>query len=180
MRGLTRNQLVLILVAVVLVAVSVVFVVLWLQAQSYQAAVIRDIEKTQANIARMSVDYDIDRLSRELAALEADLAEAPIPTEVDNVEVFDDIHEAAVKAKVDYDYEYKDKPVTIGDTGYTAMTFEIVTSGSLKKMIKFLSLLEDLRETDYNTLRITDIELDLDESDTWDVQFDIEIIVQGG
>ena len=179
MRGLTRNQLLLVLAAVALLAVSVVFVAFYFQAVSHKSAVASDIERTQANIERMSWDNDVDRLARELAPLQRDLAEAPIPTEVDNVEVFDDIHEAAVRAKLDYDYEYKGaKSVTIAGTRYRAMTFEIDTSGSLTRLIKFLGLLEDLRDTDYDTLRITDVELDLS-GDVWDMEFDIEIIIQG-
>ncbi|MBE0415120.1 MAG: hypothetical protein IBX36_01065 [Dehalococcoidia bacterium] len=180
MRGLSRLQLILILGVVALVAVNIVLVVFYFQAESHQAAVASDIEETQASIARMSVNYDIDRLAAELVLLQGELAKAPIPTTVDNVEVYDAIHLAAVKARVNYDYEYKTKSVTIGQTRYTAMTFEIDTSGTLLRIIRFLGLLEDLRETDYNTLRITDINLDLSAPDTWHVEFTIEIIVQGG
>jgi len=181
MRGLTRNQLPLILAAVALLAVSLVFVVLYSQAESHQAAVATDITRTEANIARMSVDYDIDRLTAELALLQTELAKAPIPTTVDNVAVFQDVHEAAVKARVEYSYDYENKPLTIGTTRYTAMTFDIETSVPVRigRIVNFLSLLEDLRETDYNTLRITDISLTLSEADTWDVEFTIQIIVQG-
>jgi len=183
-RGLTRNQLLLVLAAVALLAVTVVFGVFYYQAVSHKAAVASDIEETQANIDRMmssdrQLTHDVDLLQRMLAPLQRDLAEAPIPTEVDNVEVFDDIHEAAVRAKLDYDYEYKGaKSITIAGTRYQAMTFEIDTSGSLTRLIKFLGLLEDLRDTDYDTLRITNVELDLS-GDVWGMEFDIEIIIQG-
>ena len=180
MRGLTRNQLLLTLAAVVLLVVGIVFVVLYFQAGSHQAAVAEDIDKTEANIARMTVDYDIDRLAAELALLQTDLADAPIPTTVDNVAVFQDVHEAAVTAKVEYDYEYNDKPIKIGNTPYTAMTFDIDTSGTLVRIIRFLGLLEDMSESDYPTLRITGIELGLGASEIWDVSFTIQIIVQGG
>jgi len=56
------------------------------------------------------------------------------------------------------------------------MTFEITSSGSLTRVIKFLGLLEEL---DYDTLRITGVELNLGASDTWGVEFNIEIIIQG-
>jgi len=175
--GLTRNQLLLVLAAVAMLVVSIVFGVFYYQAVSHKAAVARDIEQTEEGIARMSWDNDVDRLARELAPLITQLAEADIPTTVDNVEVFDDIHMAAVSAKLDYDYEFKGtKSVTIAGTPYQAMTFEIETSGSLTRTIKFLGLLEEL---DYDTLRITDVELDLGAADTWDVDFNIEIIIQG-
>jgi len=180
MKGLSRVQLILILLLVALVAVNAVLVVLYTQAEAHQANVAEDIERTEASIVFMSYEYDIDRLTAELALLDADLADAPIPKTVNNVEVYDDIHEAAVKAKVTYDYEYQDKSVTLGQTRYTAMTFEIDTSGTLLRIVRFLSLLEGLRETDYPTLRITNVELDLSEAETWDVAFKIEIIVQGG
>lgn len=177
MRRITRNQLVLVLAIVALLVVSVVFGVFYYQSVSHKAAVARDIEETEANIERMSWDNDVDRLSRELAPLQSQLAEAPIPITEDNVEVFDDIHEAGVKAKLDYDYEYKGaKSVTISGTRYYAMTFEITSSGSLTRVIKFLGLLEEL---DYDTLRITGVELNLGASDTWGVEFNIEIIIQG-
>jgi|GEM_PF-4883497 len=179
MRGLTRNQLVLVLAIVVLLIVGVVFGVFYYQAVSYKAAVAKDIEQTEANIERMSWDNDVDRLSRELAPLQSQLAEAPIPITVDNVAVFDAIHLAAVKAKVEYDYGYDNKSLTIAGTRYTAMTIEIDTSGTTRQIIRFLDELEKLRESDYDTLRITDIELNLRASDTWSVEFNIEIIIQG-
>lgn len=181
MRGLTRNQLILIVAAAVLVIGNILLLVFNIQAQGYRAALDLTIQEVEESIAWMTLHYDIDQLENQLAAAQQDRAEAPVPLsdDIDNPEVYDFIFEAAAGAKVhnDYDYEYKGiDQVVINGHEYQVFAWEITVTAKLSRIIEFIGLLEEGGQ--YDTLRITNIDFELQEGDIWEAVFDIEIVVQ--
>lgn len=183
MKKFSRTQLILIGATVALLVVNIILAMGYLGAVSRKADLESDIETKEAQIAVMEELYNIDALNRQLAEAERRLAEeAPFPQEVSSINVADSIVDAKREAGITC-FEFTRGSVsttTIGGNTYQVMPYaiDITQPESLSRMIKFLRLIEELREeAQYKTLKIDDIELRFSE-EGWNLGFDIEIIIQ--
>jgi len=175
----SRLQLILIVAVVVLLVVSVFLAMGYFSAVSTKADLEKEIEWREIQISSLEGLYNIGALKSKLAEAERKLAEeAPFPEEIDNLEFLEHIINAVQEAGIG-GYSYTPTGVgTVGIGGRTykanSYTIELNSDEQLRRLIKFLKLIEELP---YNTLEINDITLSTG-GEAWGLNFDIEIITQ--
>ncbi len=186
MKKLSRTQLILIAAIVALLVVNVIFATGYLGAVSRKADLESDIEDKEAQIASMQVLYNIDALNRQLAEAERQLAEeAPFPQEIKTTDMARSIDETARQADITC-YQFNPGAVsttTVGGNTYSVKPYAIAVTKPpgerLSRIINFLRLIEELREEQYKTLKINNIELtDYAKEGIWNLEFNIEVIIR--
>jgi len=179
-KKLSRLQLILIVAVVVLLVVSVFLAMGYFSAVSTKADLEKEIERTETQIALLEGRYNIGALERELAEVQRKLAEeSPFPPEIDNLELLEHIINAVQEAGLG-GYTYIPggvDTVVIGGRTYKAnsYTIELTSDEQLRRLLKFLGLIEKLP---YDTLKNNDITLSSVGDDTWLLKFNIAIITQ--
>jgi len=175
----SRLQLILIVAVVVLLVVSVFLAMGYFSAVSTKADLETEIEWRETRISSLE-GLNINKLKNDRDEAERKLAEeAPFPEEIDNLEFLEHIINAVQEAGIG-GYSYTPTGVgTVGIGGRTykanSYTIELNSAEQLRRLIKFLRLIEELP---YNTLEINDITLSSAGDDTWKLNFNIEIITQ--
>lgn len=176
----SRLQLILIVAVVVLLVVSVFLAMGYFSALSTKADLEKEVGRKETQISSLEGLYNIDALTRELAEAKRKLAEeAPFPKEIDNLEFLEHIINTVQEAGLgSYTYTPTGEGTeSIGGRTYTANSYaiELTSDEQLRRLIKFLGLIEELP---YNTLKNNDITLSSAGDDTWKLKFNIEIITQ--
>ena len=184
----SRNMLILTVVAVALLALSVLMVVFYIGAVNKTPQLERDIRDTEVKIESLG-DFDIPGLRDELEDILDKIAnDAPFPagpfdreSKYDNKQVTNALFEVTDDAYVTLDTlsHTREADQQIGEGTYRADAYSLKCSvidvGHADRLIGLLELLEELREDEYPTLFLDGLRFPTGGTS---LQFNLAIITQ--
>ena len=165
MKRPTPFQWLLVFVAAGLVALSVYMVVLTVQHASAAADVEDQITSVEAEIIKVSGQYNVLALQAELNQLEDEMEESQFPAtdDVENIQVLDLIISAEHNAGLQVESFVPDTPIVVYLNGsaieYKAFPYDVsVSAAGVPQLYAFLDDVES--NAPYQTLVIDDVELE--------------------